>query len=55
MPKSLGSGESKIVPVKCPDAEKTALQSVLREGETISSVTRELWRKLVKSRAKKKA
>lgn len=54
MPKSLAKGESKIVPVKCPDAEKAALVAMLREGETISSLTRELWRDEVKRRSKKK-
>ena len=53
VPKSLGSGESKIVPIKCPDAEKQELVSVLRSDETVSSLTRELWRKLVRSRKKK--
>ena len=52
MPKSLDTGVSSRVPVKVPAAEKQALIDVLRDGETVSALTRELWRKEVKRRAK---
>jgi hypothetical protein len=50
MPKSLDTGVSMRVPVKVPAPEKQALIDVLRDGETISSLTRELWRREVKRR-----
>lgn len=53
MPKSLDTGVSKTIPIKCPDAEKAALLAALDKGETLSELTRELWRKEVKRRRKK--
>lgn len=53
MPKSLDTGVSAIVPIKTPAKEKEALQAVLDDGETISGLTRELWKKEVKKRTKK--
>jgi hypothetical protein len=52
MPKSLDTGVSARVPVKVPAAEKQALIAVLRDGETLSALTRELWRKEVARRLK---
>lgn len=49
------NGPSSIVPIRTPDHEKAALQSVLQDGETISGLTRELWKKEVKKRTKKKS
>jgi hypothetical protein len=53
MPKSLSVGPSSIIPIRTPEDEKTALQSILVDGETISGLTRELWKKEVKKRTKK--
>ena len=50
MPKSLDTGVSSRVPIKVPAAEKQAVLDVLRDGETISALTRELWRQEVKRR-----
>ena len=50
MPKSLDTGVSARVPVKVPAAEKQAVLDALCDGETISSLTRELWRREVKRR-----
>jgi hypothetical protein len=47
MPKSLSEGVSEQVHVKIPATEKAALFAALRDGETISKLTRELWRKEV--------
>jgi len=44
MPKSLDRGPSKSVQIKCPEAEKAAIVDVLSEGETLSELTRRLWR-----------
>ena len=44
MPKSLDVGPSKSVQIKCPEAEKAAIVDVLSEGETLSELTRRLWR-----------
>ena len=44
MPKSLDIGPSKSVQIKCPEAEKAAIVDVLFEGETLSELTRQLWR-----------
>jgi hypothetical protein len=44
MPKSLSTGPSKSVQIKCPEAEKAAIVDVLSEGETLSELTRRLWR-----------
>lgn len=52
MPKSLDTGVSSRVPIKVPAAEKQALLDVLRDGETLSALTRELWRKEVARRLK---
>jgi hypothetical protein len=52
MPKSLDTGVSARVPIKVPAAEKQALIDVLRDGETLSALTRELWRKEVARRLK---
>lgn len=52
MPKSLDTGPSERIPIRTPDKEKAALQSVLRDDETISGLTRELWRSEVKKRRK---
>jgi hypothetical protein len=49
------NGPSSIVPIRTPDQEKAALQAVLQDGETISGLTRQLWKKEVKKRTKKKA
>jgi hypothetical protein len=49
------NGPSSIVPIRTPDQEKAALQAVLQDDETISGLTRELWKKEVKKRTKKKA
>jgi hypothetical protein len=54
MPKSLDTGVSARVPVKVPAAEKQALIDVLRDGETVSGLSRELWRKEVAKRLKEK-
>jgi hypothetical protein len=54
VPKSLDTGVSAIVPIRTPTSEKEALQAVLCQGETISGLTRELWKKEVKKRTKKK-
>lgn len=43
MPKSLDEGPSAIVPIKAPQGLRDLLREMLREGETISSVTRQLW------------
>jgi hypothetical protein len=55
MPKSLDKGPSKSVQVKCPYDEKKAIVDVLREGETLSELTRRLWRNEVLLRAAKMA
>jgi hypothetical protein len=47
MPKSLDTGVSEQVHVKIPANEKADLFAALREGETVSKLTRELWRKEV--------
>lgn len=47
------NGPSSIVPIRTPDTEKSALQAVLKDDETISGLTRELWKKEVKKRTKK--
>jgi hypothetical protein len=52
MPKSLDNGPSAIVPIRTPATEKDALQDVLQDGETISGLTRELWKKEIKRRKK---
>jgi hypothetical protein len=49
------NGPSSIIPIRTPDQEKAALQAVLQDGETISGLTRELWKKEVKKRTKKKS
>ncbi len=54
VPKSLDTGVSAIVPIRTPAEEKEALQAVLCDGESISGLTRELWKKEVKKRTKKK-
>ena len=41
MPKSLSTGESKIVPVKMPDDQIEAVKSVLKQGETVSGFMRD--------------
>lgn len=43
MPKSLDRGPSKSVQIKCPEADKAAIVAVLRDGETLSELTRRLW------------
>jgi hypothetical protein len=48
------NGPSSIVPIRTPDTEKDALKEVLESGETISGLTRQLWKKEVKKRTKKK-
>lgn len=48
-------GPSSIIPIRTPDQEKAALQAVLQDDETISGLTRQLWKKEVKKRTKKKA
>lgn len=53
MPKSLDSGPSRKIEIKTSDAERAALIAVLVEGETISELTRELWRKEVARRVKR--
>lgn len=50
MPKSLSTGESKIVPVKMPDEEKQAVKSVLKQGETVSGFMRDAARVAVSKR-----
>lgn len=50
MPKSLDTGVSAIIPIRTPTTEKEALQAVLRDGETVSGLTRELWKKEIKKR-----
>ena len=50
MPKSLDRGPSKSVQIKCPESDKLAIVAVLREGETLSELTRRLWRDEVKKR-----
>jgi len=52
MPKSLDTGVSSRVPIKVPASEKQALIAVLRDRETLSALTRELWRKEVARRLK---
>lgn len=47
------NGPSSIIPIRTPDQEKAALQAVLQDGETISGLTRELWKKEIKKRTKK--
>ena len=49
------SGPSSIIPIRTPEKEKAALQAVLQDDETISGLTRELWKKEVKKRTKAKA
>jgi hypothetical protein len=53
MPKSLDVGASKSVQIKCPEFEKTAIVESLRQGETLSALTRELWRGEVAKRQPK--
>jgi hypothetical protein len=53
MPKSLSEGVSEQVHVKIPANEKAELFAALRDGETISKLTRELWRKEVVRRKNK--
>jgi hypothetical protein len=53
MPKSLDTGVSEQVHVKIPASEKAALFAALRDGETISKLTRELWRREVVRRSNK--
>ena len=53
MPKSLSTGPSKSVQIKCPQSDKLAIVEVLREGETLSELTRELWRREVETRVSK--
>lgn len=43
MPKSLDRGPSKSVQIKCAESDKFAIVAVLREGETLSKLTRRLW------------
>jgi hypothetical protein len=51
MPKSLDTGVSEQVHVKIPANEKADLFAILRDGETISKLTRELWRREVARRS----
>lgn len=51
MPKSLSTGPSKSVQIKCPQSDKLAIVAVLREGETLSELTRALWRREAMIRA----
>ena len=51
MPKSLSEGVSEQVHVKIPATEKADLFAALRDGETISKLTRELWRREVARRS----
>ena len=49
------NGPSSIIPIRTPENEKAALQAVLQDDETISGLTRDLWKKEVKKRTKAKA
>jgi hypothetical protein len=48
---SLGTGTSRIIPIRCDDELRDQLRMHLRPGEDLSSLTRELWRKEVAARA----
>lgn len=55
MPPSLNKqGPARIVPIKCPDDLRAKLEAVLDTGETVSSVTRELWAAEIQRRTKSK-
>ena len=54
MPKSLGKGQSKIVPVKMPDDEKQAAMEACDEKETLSAFIRTATAREVKRRNQKK-
>ena len=49
----LGEGPSAIVPIKAPEELREALKDCLREGETVSGLTRKLWEREIKKREKK--
>ena len=49
----LGEGKSAIVPVKAPEELREALKQCLRDGETVSSLTRKLWEREIYKRFKK--
>jgi hypothetical protein len=50
MPKSLDEGPSAIVPIKAPIGLRDSLRDCLRDGETISGLTRELWQREITAR-----
>lgn len=52
MPRSLDEGPSAIVPVKTPKGLRDLLKAWLKDGETISSLTRELWTREIAKRKK---
>ena len=54
MPKSLSTGQSKIVPVKMPDDQIEAVKSVLKQGETVSGFMRDAAKVAVSKRKKEK-
>lgn len=51
----LGEGPTAIVPIKAPEELREALKQCLRDGETISGLTRELWEREIAKREKKKS
>jgi len=51
MPKSLDEGPSAIVPVRAPKKLRDELRQCLRDGEDVSSLTRELWQREIAARA----
>ena len=53
MPVSLDKGPSAIVPIRTPKTLREQLYAALAEGETVSDLTRKLWEKEIKRRAKK--
>lgn len=48
----LGEGPSAIVPIKAPEELRESLKQCLRDGETVSSLTRKLWEREIEKRAK---
>jgi len=51
MPRSLDEGPSAIVPIRAPAKLRDMLRQYLREGEDVSSLTRELWQREISARA----
>ena len=49
---SLGTGTSRIIPIRCDDELRDQVRMHLRDGEDMSSLTRELWRQVVAEREK---